>query len=75
LLDPDSKILFNDLIEKNDESILLIIGPEGGVDDSEIELFTSAGAQSATLGETILRTSTAGGIAAAILLSKTRWIK
>jgi 16S rRNA (uracil1498-N3)-methyltransferase len=75
LLDPDSRILFNDLIEKIDESVLLIIGPEGGVDDSEIELFTSAGAQSATLGETILRTSTAGGIAAAILLSKTRWIK
>lgn len=75
LLDPDSKVLFNDLTDQVSENILLIIGPEGGIDESEINMFISAGAQGATLGETILRTSTAGGIAAAILLSKTRWIK
>ena len=55
-------------------SIFLIIGPEGGIEESEMQLFSENGALTASLGETILRTSTAGGISAAILLSKTRWI-
>ena len=74
ILDPDSTVLFTDLIEQITEDVLLIIGPEGGVDENEMKLFAENGALTATLGETILRTSTAGGISAAILLSKTRWI-
>jgi 8-oxo-dGTP pyrophosphatase MutT (NUDIX family) len=42
--------------------------------ECELKQFIEAGAITATLGETILRTSTAGGIASAILLSKTRWL-
>ena len=74
VLDPDSTVLFTDLVEHITEDVLLIIGPEGGIDENEMQLFSEYGALTASLGETILRTSTAGGISAAILLSKTRWI-
>jgi len=74
VLDPDSDILFTELVEQIVEDVLLVIGPEGGIEENEMQLFCENGALTATLGETILRTSTAGGISAAILLSKTRWI-
>ncbi len=54
--------------------ILLIVGPEGGVSDRERQQFAAAGAVPARLGPTVLRTSTAGTVAAAIVLSSTaRW--
>jgi len=74
ILDPDSTALFTNLIQQITEDVLLIIGPEGGIEESEMQLFSENGALTASLGETILRTSTAGGISAAIFLSKTRWI-
>ena len=39
--------------------ISFFIGPEGGVDDSEVALLTEKGAKTATLGPRILRTETA----------------
>ena len=74
VLDPDSKNLFIEKLNQELDRVLLIIGPEGGIDESEMQLFHQNGAESATLGETILRTSTAGGIASAILLSQSRWV-
>nr|WP_322759341.1 16S rRNA (uracil(1498)-N(3))-methyltransferase [Frankia sp. Cr2] len=54
--------------------ILVVVGPEGGITDSELEVFGEAGAVPARLGRTVLRTSTAGVVAAAIVLSHTtRW--
>lgn len=41
-------------------SIGIFIGPEGGFEDSEIELSESFGAKTVTLGKRILRTETAG---------------
>ena len=38
--------------------IAVIIGPEGGIDESEIELFKNYGAKIVTLGKRILRTET-----------------
>jgi 16S rRNA (uracil1498-N3)-methyltransferase len=53
-------------------SILVIVGPEGGISDEELELFS--GAQAVRLGSSVLRTSTAGVAAVAALLSRTsRW--
>ncbi len=40
--------------------IAVIVGPEGGIDDSELSLFEAAGAIRVSLGDSILRTSTAG---------------
>ncbi|BCJ86240.1 16S rRNA (uracil(1498)-N(3))-methyltransferase [Effusibacillus dendaii] len=49
-------------------SIALLIGPEGGFDPQEVLLATQQGARPVTLGPRILRTETAGLVAAAIIL-------
>ncbi|MFC8828708.1 16S rRNA (uracil(1498)-N(3))-methyltransferase [Streptomyces sp. NPDC057137] len=55
-------------------SIVLVVGPEGGVSPDELALFADAGATPYRLGRTVLRTSTAGTAAAALLLGRTgRW--
>jgi 16S rRNA (uracil1498-N3)-methyltransferase len=54
--------------------LLLVVGPEDGVTSEEIDVFTNAGAQVVRLGPTVLRTSTAGTVAAGIVMSRTtRW--
>ncbi|MFB1080617.1 16S rRNA (uracil(1498)-N(3))-methyltransferase [Jeotgalibacillus sp. JSM ZJ347] len=44
---------------KPDSKVLVIIGPEGGLSESEVEQFTEDGAVSCGLGPRILRTETA----------------
>jgi 16S rRNA (uracil1498-N3)-methyltransferase len=53
-------------------SILVVVGPEGGITDEELAAFGDA--HVVRLGESVLRTSTAGVAAVAALLSRTdRW--
>lgn len=47
--------------------ILLVVGPEGGIAPAEIERFVAAGGERVRLGDTVLRTSTAGPAAIAVL--------
>jgi 16S rRNA (uracil1498-N3)-methyltransferase len=51
----------------NEADIVLVVGPEGGIAPAELDLLTEAGATAVRLGETVLRTSTAGPAALAIL--------
>ncbi|MEV0404237.1 16S rRNA (uracil(1498)-N(3))-methyltransferase [Actinoallomurus sp. NPDC050550] len=54
--------------------IVVVVGPEGGLTDDEIAAFQAAGGTPVLLGPTVLRTSTAGVAAAAVLLSRAgRW--
>ena len=54
--------------------ILLAVGPEGGISPAETAALIGAGAVPAHLGPTVLRTSTAGVVAASVLLSRCgRW--
>ncbi|MEU6170315.1 16S rRNA (uracil(1498)-N(3))-methyltransferase [Streptantibioticus parmotrematis] len=54
--------------------IVLVVGPEGGVAPEELAAFETAGAGAYRLGPTVLRTSTAGVAATALLLGRTgRW--
>ena len=54
--------------------VLLIVGPEGGVDEAEIEALTAAGARSVRLGPEVLRTSAAAAVAlGAIGVLTSRW--
>jgi 16S rRNA (uracil1498-N3)-methyltransferase len=54
--------------------IVLVIGPEGGVSDPELDAFRQAGAVIVRLGDTVLRTSTAGVAALSVLsASLHRW--
>jgi 16S rRNA (uracil1498-N3)-methyltransferase len=47
--------------------IAVVVGPEGGIDESELSLFEAAGAIRVGLGESILRTSTAGVAAISVI--------
>ncbi len=54
--------------------IVVVVGPEGGVAPDELAAFEAAGARPVRLGPSVLRTSTAGAVAAGVLLSRTaRW--
>jgi 16S rRNA (uracil1498-N3)-methyltransferase len=54
--------------------VLLIVGPEGGVAPDELDRFAEAGALPVRLGSEVLRTSTAGAAALAVLsISSGRW--
>ncbi|MEW1907131.1 16S rRNA (uracil(1498)-N(3))-methyltransferase [Kitasatospora sp. NPDC085895] len=54
--------------------IVLVVGPEGGVSPDELAAFAEAGAAPYRLGPSVLRTSTAGVAAGALLLGRTgRW--
>ncbi len=55
--------------------IVLIVGPEGGISPRESAELTAAGAIPARLGPSVLRGSTAGAVAGALVLSGCgRWI-
>ena len=54
--------------------IVLVVGPEGGIGDAELGVFVSAGASVVRLGDSVLRTSTAGVAALAVLSARLgRW--
>jgi 16S rRNA (uracil1498-N3)-methyltransferase len=54
--------------------IVLVVGPEGGITPDELATFTAAGAVPVRLGDTVLRTSTAGVAALAVLCARLgRW--
>ncbi len=58
------------------EELHLVVGPEGGISEQEIAQLTAAGARTARLGRTVLRSSTAGPAAVAgaqVLLGRWDW--
>ena len=56
------------------DEIVLVVGPEGGIAPDELAVLTGAGARPVRLGATVLRTSTAGPAAIAVLNSALgRW--
>ncbi|MCW2491375.1 MAG: rRNA ((1498)-N(3))-methyltransferase [Frankiales bacterium] len=55
--------------------LLVIVGPEGGVSEEELQTLTTAGAVAVRLGPAVLRTSTAGAAALAVLsVGAGRWM-
>lgn len=50
--------------------VVIVVGPEGGLTPGELDAF---GGASVRLGDTVLRTSTAGVAAASLILARTRW--
>lgn len=54
-------------------TIVLVVGPEGGLSQSERTALVKAGGVEARLGPTVLRGSLAGAVAAGIVLARTRW--
>ncbi len=57
-------------LQRIDDSLTLLIGPEGGLNEAEIALAISCGFQPVSLGPRILRTETAALAAVAVLQSR-----
>lgn len=56
------------------DSVVILVGPEGGISEAEISRLTAAGAAAVRLGPTVLRTSTAAAVAlGAIGVLTSRW--
>jgi 16S rRNA (uracil1498-N3)-methyltransferase len=75
VLEADALAKLHELPLPETGEILLLVGPEGGNSPAERDALRGAGAIEARLGPTVLRTSTAGAAAAAVLLSRVgRWL-
>jgi 16S rRNA (uracil1498-N3)-methyltransferase len=73
-LDPDGSAALGRLRLPDRGEIVLIVGPEGGVSPAEADMLAQAGAVTARLGPTVLRSSSAGAVAAALALTGSgRW--
>ncbi|MFB9310030.1 16S rRNA (uracil1498-N3)-methyltransferase [Agromyces hippuratus] len=66
LLEPTATALLTD-IRPDGRDLALVVGPEGGIAPAEIERLVAAGAEPVRLGASVLRTSTAGPAAIAVL--------
>jgi 16S rRNA (uracil1498-N3)-methyltransferase len=75
LLEPTATVRLTDIAAPTDDrDILLVVGPEGGISEAELTALEQAGATRVRLGENVLRTSTAGPAALAILNAQlSRW--
>jgi len=61
-------------VESDGRDLLLVVGPEGGIAPAELEHLQAAGAELVRLGDEVLRTSTAGPAAIAVLNARLgRW--
>jgi len=68
LLEPTADVRLTQISAPDDDrDILLVVGPEGGIAPAELDALQGAGATTVRLGDTVLRTSTAGPAALAIL--------
>lgn len=55
-------------------TIMIVVGPEGGISPDELAAFSGAGARVVHMGASVMRTSTAGAIAVGGLLMRSqRW--
>ena len=72
LLHEEAVVPLADLVPPAEGAVVVVVGPEGGLSPEELAAFTEAGATAYRLGPTVLRTSTAGTAALAVLLARTR---
>ncbi|MDJ0335429.1 16S rRNA (uracil(1498)-N(3))-methyltransferase [Salinibacterium sp. G-O1] len=73
VLEPTAEATLSEL-EVDDRDLILVVGPEGGIASHELDALAAAGASVVRLGSEVLRTSTAGPAALAVLNAKLgRW--
>jgi len=62
-LDAEAPAPVTDLSLAQAKSVMLVVGPEGGIAADELTAIVDAGAKAVRLGPTVLRTSTAAAVA------------
>lgn len=73
VLEPDATVRLTE-VELDAARITLVVGPEGGIAPRELDALAAAGATLVRLGPEVLRTSTAGPAALAVLNARlSRW--
>jgi len=73
LLEPTATTALTEL-ESDGRDLALVVGPEGGIAPAELERLVAAGGEPVRLGASVLRTSTAGPAAIAVLNARLgRW--
>jgi 16S rRNA (uracil1498-N3)-methyltransferase len=73
VLEPTASIRLTAL-DLDGRDLLVVVGPEGGLSPDEVDSLAAAGAEPVRLGDEVLRTSTAGPAAIAVLNAKLgRW--
>lgn len=73
VLDPEGDSALT-AVEPTGRDVVIVVGPEGGIASGELDVLTAAGATRVRLGDNVLRTSTAGPAALAVLSAKLgRW--
>jgi 16S rRNA (uracil1498-N3)-methyltransferase len=70
ILDPEAEKSITELNPPAEGKIAIVVGPEGGISEQELESFKKAGFSSVRLGSGVLRTSTAGMAAVSYLQAK-----
>jgi 16S rRNA (uracil1498-N3)-methyltransferase len=55
------------------DSLLLVVGPEGGISPGEIDEMVEAGATAVRLGASVIRSIHAGAIGASVVLGNSSW--
>jgi 16S rRNA (uracil1498-N3)-methyltransferase len=70
LSESEQHFALKDALQSATSDVVLVLGPEGGWTDSEVDQFRAAGWSSASLGDTILRAETAAIAATAIVFSE-----
>jgi 16S rRNA (uracil1498-N3)-methyltransferase len=73
VLHEQARLPLAELAVPSSGSVVVVVGPEGGLTDGEIVAFRAAGAHAVRLGPEVLRTSTAGAAALAALSVRSRW--
>jgi len=75
VLDEQAHIPITEVVVPRSGDVVVVVGPEGGISPDEAAALEAAGAVAVRLGPTVLRTSTAGTVAAAVLLAASgRWM-
>jgi 16S rRNA (uracil1498-N3)-methyltransferase len=73
VLHEDAQVALAGLALPQSGDVLVIVGPEGGVAADELSAFVAAGAVAVRLGPHVLRSSSAGPAALAVMSAAGRW--
>lgn len=73
LLHETASTPISDLSIPSSGTVVLVVGPEGGISEREVAALSAAGATPTRMGATVLRSSFAGAAAVVAIAARARW--